>query len=229
MPEGASCPFMILEEPFRLTSAVEVWGCPDPRPHGLQRGTPWGSWGPLSMCMEWSLSSDGKVSKIAKCYSCSNSNSENLPIDWQVKLPWYAIAVFPLMYIVWIINLGCFFFVSKVPSDTPYLSPCTLSAALIRWNIKIQFFCIKLVLSVHWPHAWPLKSLKSTYDLVNWVSLMFWRFCQQEQNSNKNISKFQKYMWRSTQQIETYTILKVLMKCNFDSINTFVADFSGRQ
>ena len=57
---------------------------------------------------------------------------------------------------------------------------------------------------------------------------MFWRFSQQEQNSNKNISQFQKYMCRSMQQIETYAILKVMFKRNFDSINTFVADFSGR-
>ena len=35
-------------------------------------------------------------------------------------------------------------------------------------------------------------------------------------------------MCRSMQQIETYAILKVMFKRNFDSINTFVADFSRR-
>ena len=49
-------------------------------------------------------------------------------------------------------------------------------AAIIRWNLKIQVFLIELVLSVHWPHTLPLKSLLSMYVLVTWVYVVLWGF-----------------------------------------------------
>ena len=43
-------------------------------------------------------------------------------------------------------------------------------------NSKNLNFPIKLVLSVHWSHTWPLKSILETYILVTLESVLIWEF-----------------------------------------------------
>ena len=45
-------------------------------------------------------------------------------------------------------------------------------AGVVGWNIKILVFLIELVLSVHGPRTWPLKSLLSMHVLVTWASMV---------------------------------------------------------